>query len=171
MKILLSFLLILSSCTYKKSLQTMYPMKLLSDDTGILTEADMHDNGFHENIGEFSTEPSSGPRWICFESKSFFSKCINASYNEKFNADSGELDMIIKQKGKEYRLVFNSVVSNNTCEEHRSAWTKIMSDEKYFCLSATFLAIDKKDPSKITGFFNRLKTKKGCDSWFVGDCK
>ncbi len=46
-----------------------------------------------------------------------------------------------------------------------------MFDEKYFCLSATLLAIDKNDLNKISVFFHRLKTKKGCDSWFDGDCK
>jgi hypothetical protein len=142
----------------------------LSDEFGILTEEDMHDKGFLEDIGKLGTEPTSAPRWICFETKNFSSKCINISYSEKFNADSGDLEMIINQDKKEFRLGFDSIISNETCEEHRTAWMKIMKDEKYFCLSSTLLAIDEKDSNKITGFFYKLKTKKGCDSWFVGSC-
>jgi hypothetical protein len=170
MKYLFIFLLILSGCENKKSLQSKYPLKLLSDDYGILKESDMHDKGFLEDIGEFSTEPSSAPRWICFDVKDFTSKCINVSYSEKFNTNSGDLDMVVKHVRKEYRFSFNSIVSNEICEEHRAEWKKVMDGEKYFCLSSTLLAIDKRDSNKISGIFYRLKTKKGCDSWFVDHC-
>lgn len=115
-------------------------MKLLSDDYGILTEEDMHDKGFQVKIGELGAELES--------------KCINVSYSEELKENSADLDFVVRREGRELRLDFNSITSNNACEEHRSAWKKIM-----------------KDANKISGFFHRLKTKKGCDSWFEGDCK
>lgn len=141
MKFFLILILVLSSCSNISFLQTKYPMKLLSNDYGILSEEDMYDKGFQVPIGEFGTEPSSEPRWICFESIKFESKCINVGYSEELKENSGDLDLVVKQEGKEFRLDFNAVISNSTCEEHRSAWKKIMKDEECFCLSATLLAI------------------------------
>lgn len=171
MKFFLMLIFVLSSCSNISPLQSKYPMKLLSNDHGILTEEDMYDKGFQVKIEEFGTEPSSEPRWICFETINFKSKCIDVGYSEELKENSADLDFVVKQEGKELRLDFNSIVSNDTCEEHRSTWKKIMTGEKYFCVSATMLAIDQKDANKISGFFRRLKTKKGCDSWFEGDCK
>ena len=120
MKFILILVISLSSCTNISSLQNKYSKKLLSNDYEILTEVDMHDKDFKANLGEFNTVPSSEPRWICFESKNFESKCINVGYIEELKENSGDLEMVIKQGGKELRLDFNSIVSKNTCEEHRS---------------------------------------------------
>jgi len=168
----LFFLLIsiffLHSCKKESSLHSKYPEAVVSDDYGILTESDVSQV---KEIGEFNTEPSSLPRWICFESKNFKAKCINADYNDSLKFITGDLDLNVNENGKELHLDFNAVIANSACEEHLSSWKKLLSDEKYFCLSATLLAIDKSDPRKISGLFHQLKTKKGCDSWFVNDCK
>jgi hypothetical protein len=170
MKILSFFVLIFFafSCTKNISLQYKYPNEVLSDDYGILNELNLTKI---KDIGEFNSEPSSIPRWICFESKNFHAQCVNTDYDENLKFVTGDLDLNVKENGKEIHLDFNAVIAKSVCEEHLKTWRKIMTDEKYFCLAANYLATNKMNPNKMTGFFHLLKTKKGCDSWFIGDCK
>lgn len=171
--IILSFtIFFLFSCTKNNTLHERYPDKLLSDDHGILRKEDLIDKRDVLPLMALGIDSNPASRWHCFESINLNSKCIKSDNKVKeLNDYAADFEMSIDENGKKYEYYFRGLISFEGCEEHRSTWKKLMEGEKYFCVSGTLLKIDSKDQNKISGAFDRLKTKKGCDSWFIGDCK
>lgn len=170
--ILLFTIFFLFSCTNKTTLHEKFPDKLLSDDHGILRKEDLIDKRDVLPLGALGIDSNPASRWHCFESINLKSKCIKSDQKvEELNDYAADFEMSIVENGKKYDYNFRGLISFERCEEHRSTWKKLMEGEKYFCVSGALLKIDSKDKNRIFGFFDRLKTNKGCDSWFNGDCK
>lgn len=165
-------LLLLISCVGKKSLHEKFPEELLTEDFGILTQKDLFNKTYVYPIGKLDTQSSPAPRWFCFENKEniFKAKCIPTGKNEEIGEIGSELEMKLKSDEKVIEYYFDRNISHEVCEEHRLAWKKIMEGEKYFCVSARLMEVDTKNTNKIQGAFDKLKTKKGCDSLFIGQC-
>jgi len=54
-------------------------------------------------------------------------------------------------------------------------WQKLMKHEKYVCLEGVFDEREKYDTYKnqevYGAIFDKIRTKHGCDSWFIGGCR
>lgn len=176
MRIAVLFLLFtVFSCAKKNSLHEKFPEVLLTDDFGILTEKDLFDKAYTYPIGKLDTHPSPAPRWFCFdtEASKLNVKCISSGDKiEGTDEYLSDLEMSVESSGKRIKYDFGfSTISYYACEEHRLAWEKIIKDERSFCVAARLMEVDSKDSNRISGTFHMFKTKKGCDSLFLDDCK
>jgi hypothetical protein len=60
----------------------------------------------------------------------------------------------------------------STYEDRFNLWLKLMKNEKYVCLLGDFVYREEKTKGVVSQHwvFEKIKTKKGCDSYFAGDC-
>lgn len=160
-----SFHLIFWSISAKaESLQRKYPDLVLSDDYGILDEADI--------LYDVQKLGRGAAVWQCFSIKD-----VKYSYSTFVDidptGDSEEVntlcDFTFSAKKREIKNFYydRSVRDIYSCRERNKKWKKITKGQSHVCLSGSFSRVSGK---RRTWFWNKTKTKKGCDSLFEGYC-
>lgn len=178
MRLFLAFLLCLlfsvkadaiSSSALKK-----YPYVLLTNDYGILNENDLGDFSWGFNRHPFSQKDIGGNYWQCFprESIEIVLKDTGSSAAEvgwRDNIAILEITVWINPT-LAHRFSMRALWSVVDFEKRFNKWRKIMNGEKYVCLAGDFVnhqhtkenGIEKNEYNWI---FEKMKTKKGCDSY------
>ena len=163
---LLIGLSLLFSNAYAKSesLQKKYPDIVLSDDYGILDEADI--------LYDIQKSGRGAALWQCISTKD-----VRYSYSTFVDVDpTGESDQVntfcdftfsakkIEMQNFYYDRSARDIYS---CRKRNKKWKKITKGQSYVCLSGSFSSFNGK---RRIWFWNKTKTKKGCDSLFEGYC-
>lgn len=159
------------------SAKMKYHDVLFTDDYGILTENDLASFvwGF-KHITPFTIDrPSEHNIWQCFPRENVMVTLSDTGHSSeelggrknvaylKIYADStnGEIN--------EYEMRANYTI--NDYQKRFNKWLRLMQGEKYVCLAGEFVDREKETKNGrlfITNgwVFERLKTKKGCDTYF-----
>ena len=153
-------------------LQKKYPHGLLTDDYGILTEADLLCET-ERAVTPYIIEDNSSPyqRWQCFETKKVLFKYSTwrddytdfgrgatlCDYSFNVTDAAGIHHIYVARRAKE--LI--------DCRELFREWKNVRKNSKYTCLLGEPASYENKEKGWIWG---KTKTKNGCMSYFMGEC-
>src|SRR3989344_2319883 len=175
-KVLISFLLlqqfsVFATEIHKNRFQKKFPYALLTNDFGVLEEEDLKINSCLATPAPFSNEHSSYSYWQCFEVKQSKMVCEGKKYDPDSKARASLLVFSAIRDGETHEFISRRTMPRTSCELYQKNWEKLTKNEKYVCMSGSdYLREIKKKKIVWNWIFNRYKTKKGCDSYFEGEC-
>lgn len=154
-------------------LQKKYPQGLLTDDYGVLNEADL----FYETKRAMGTsykledDLSVHQRWQCFETKKvqFRYSMWRDDYSD-YGPGATLCDYSFRvndEIGVQHIYVARRAKARTDCRELFKEWKKIRKNSKYTCLIGEPASYENKEKAWIWG---KTKTKNGCMSYFMGEC-
>lgn len=165
-----------------ESAKKKYPYQLLTADYGILNENDLaaYTWKITHQMPAFSKGSLGINYWQCF-ARNQVSVTLEdtGGYSEDFPLNTTIADLTINvrdQSGITHEYGMRSVYDLPTYQRDFNRWQKLMKGEKYVCLGGDFVSVQNEfapngEKIKVYGWiFDKLKTKKGCASYFEGDC-
>ncbi|MHB1946748.1 MAG: hypothetical protein ACYCQI_01365 [Gammaproteobacteria bacterium] len=171
--------LALASNAYSISLATKqkYPYPLLTDDYGVLTDNDVAAYAWGLKPRPFTPDEISGgyTYWQCFPREYISITLEDTGYSSEdigWEDNYGDLRIHVQinpQISHEYEMRSRWPVRD--FERRFTTWRKMMKNEKYICLAGGFSDRKRKLENGKTQeiyswTFEKIKTKKGCDSYF-----
>ena len=146
---------------------------VLTGDYGILNDNDVW---ISEQIAipvAFSEESISYSYWQCFPSENFKFGCTDESEDGKQQA-SGSIDVVVSRGIHEW-YVMNGMLPGKTCDLVMRKIKKLVSGSPFTCIAGWGVGTEaeRQDGQKIhtrSWIYDRIKTKKGCLSWFEDYC-
>ena len=163
------------------SIKKKYPNVLLTDDYGILNENDLASHTWEVKPYQFSAVVEDRPDynyWQCFPREWVTITLEDKGYStEDIGLESNCSDITITawSDGITHVYFMRRYMSIDSAEKIFNHWQKLMKKEKYVCLSGRFsfeqeVAYGKDKHKEYNWIFEKIKTKKGCDSYFAGCC-
>ncbi len=160
--------------THLEILKSSYPYGLIGDDYGLLTEEDLAIN----TCGVLELTPFSGeknmayPYWQCFPVKDAKMECDSMGYDSLSKKETGYMEITAIGNGGFQSYLARNAMDIHDCNRWLRIWKNKTHGEKYVCLSGTYGAYSgTRDGQKETGWvFEKFKTLKGCESFFVNEC-
>ena len=159
------------------NLKQKYPYTVLTDDYGILTKTDL--NSLLDGVFP-PTEFPSGKHlflyWQCFPRNNIRISLSDIGYSS-YNLDENDAELTIEASTAsgthQYGQRRNSDVSSSVTVFNQ--YQKLVQGQKYVCLEGTYFfykdkVIDGKKRRIYYWTFEKIKTKKGCASYFLGRC-
>jgi hypothetical protein len=176
MRIITLFLLVFNTflTNAKSPLQEKYPHGLLSDDYGLLNEADLiyETKRARETPYQIEDGTSAYQRWQCFETKKVLFKY---SAWQELDSDFGKGISILCDYS--FRLTDKTGIKHmyyarkswplETCREAFHEWKRVRKNSKYVCIIGEASSYENKEKGWVWG---KTKTKNGCMSYFLGEC-
>jgi hypothetical protein len=163
-----------------QSLHEKYPNMLLTEDYGILSEGDMHESS-RKIPPAYNPETSTHfLLWQCFPIKD-----VDSKYREwKDSNPLGVADVIVTMCDFELWMKKVEPIQSygsrrakevTYCREFKKSWNKLTKNETDICLygegSVYETEIVDGKPKKVKSWvWNKIKTKKGCYSYFGEKC-
>lgn len=163
-----------------KNIKNKYPTILLTEDYDILSENDLASYTWGIKPVPFSIkEHSDYQYWQCFPRDRVSMILKDKGYSSEdigWKENYGDLQIEVWLDGlisHQYFMRRPSSVSGY--EEVFNRWQNLMKNEKYVCLGGRFSHYEEKIENglkkKIYSWtFDRIKTKNGCDSYFINQC-
>ena len=159
------------------STKNKYPFSVLTNDYGILNTIDL--NSELDGVYPADRLPSRGHfylYWQCFprEHVSFSLRDIGYS---SYNLDENDSELTItayNRKGThQYGMRRNSAVSSNM--KTFNQYQRLVRGQKYVCLEGMYFysedrVIEGKKERVHIWTFEKIKTRKGCESYFYDRC-
>lgn len=172
----IAFVFIISCATTSRFSQK-YPYGLLTQDYGILNEDDL---GIYAWL---TTEPSPfSPEsfnpaymyWQCFPSQYVKLGCQRIESDDSNNPYS-DADIVIETDSEIHEYGFRRAIDLNACKAYLKNWQRLARGENAVCFGGkpvdTEIKLIHGRRKKITGWiYDKLKTKKGCYSYFGKHC-
>lgn len=157
-----------------------YPYILVTEDYGILNENDLASCTWGRGkLGPaFTKEGGHTSYWQCFprEQVSVTLEDTGDSPEDFKNTTVAYLSLrIFEPSGIVHEYEMRRGLELETFHKDFNRWQKLMKGEKYVCLAGDFVSIENEfapngKKMKVYGWiFDKLKTKKGCASYF-GNC-
>jgi hypothetical protein len=176
MRKVLIFLTFLSTLAYSAPIENPlikeFPYGLLTDDFGILTRRDLKINTcIAEPTPLLQKRWSSYPYWQCFELQKSKITCEKGKYDIHEKATMSMMVFSGVRNTELHEFISRRPIPLDSCATYRRNWRKLTNNEKYVCISGESPSKKiEKSHTKWTWIFRRYKTKKGCDSYFYGEC-
>lgn len=156
-----------------QELRKSFPYGLLTDDFGILDKQDLKTNTciaqpkpFLE--GEMS---SSYPYWQCFEVKNSKMNCESGNYDEHEKVRMAMLVLSGIRDGQLHEFISRRPISIQSCRHFQKDWDRFTKNQKFVCISGSEPSGETEGGKRVSVWiFGRYKTRKGCDSYFQGEC-
>lgn len=165
------------SLTAKKK----YPYQLLTDDYGILNENDLAAYASRIKSVPFTGKELGRHYWQCFPRNHIAMTLEDFGYSsENFGWEDTIADLKITalvKPGIFHEYTMRAVMPVKIYEKNFHHWRNLMNGAKYVCLAGESgtreikVGNDGVTREIYSWTFDRIKTKKGCDSYFDGDCK
>ncbi|MBA2653777.1 MAG: hypothetical protein H0U71_01765 [Gammaproteobacteria bacterium] len=158
------------------ALKKKYALLLLTDDYGILKEADLARYQKKMKYEKFSAKHDGLVYWQCFPRDKIEITLKDMGYTaEEFDKTDTISDILLtayKEPGVKHIYVMRRAYPISAYHEVFLRWEKLMKGEKYVCLAGEFISHDEKinDGVKIEEnywTYDKIKTKKGSNSYFV----
>lgn len=161
-----------ASDTHLESLRKAYPYGLLGEDYGLLTVDDLAFNACIAIPVPISKESDFYPYWRCFKTRDITFECDHRKEQGSILPKQALMVLVVGQSlGKEEYLA-PGMMDLKSCREYEKDWNRLAKKEKYACISGALIRFDrdKKREYEAHWTFDKLKTRKGCISYFSGDC-
>lgn len=154
------------------SVQKKYPYSVLTDNYGILNEKDLDTN--KEGIKPPPHLPKNGYGyiyWQCFPRDTISISLKDMGYSSKDiggKENFSDLKIMVSDKSSGYHeYSMRRIWPTSAYEQRFKLWLELMKNEKYVCLAGNFVNREEKTKGIISFWiFEKIKTKKGCDSYF-----
>jgi len=156
------------------------PYALLSDDHGILSNADFKDERIAKEPYDIALKNFDDYIfWQCFPRDAITIGLQELGYSSE---DVGWVDnyscltfTAINAKGIRHEYQMRRIWPIPVYLEKFNVWLKLMRKEKYICIAGSSPYRDKESNRSgknktVSWTFEWLKTKKGCDSYFENNC-
>lgn len=153
-----------------------YPYQLLTNDYGILNEANLKRYTYEVNVEPFTGKFNGLDYWQCYPTKNvmvWYEKQPDDPYEKTKRGDAHITVRITPEVTHDYET--RRSFSSEYAKEKVSTWKKLLKSQKYACIGGTYVSTHKKikygrEITEHGWIFENLKTKKGCDSYFSGWC-
>ena len=157
---------------YDSQMLNEYPYGLLGDDFSILNVEDLASNVCMANPAPFAKTFSAYPYWQCFETQKAKLFCDGHGYDEDAKDFFTALVVDGTNDSGRQEYVSRRAISFEICKDLEKKWKKLTKNEKYVCISGPFTRVQKQknNQESLLWTFDKFKTKKGCASYFYGDC-
>jgi len=171
----ISFPLIVNALS--ADLKKKYPYTVLTNDYGTLNETDL--NGDFDVVFPAKKFPDGrlfSLYWQCFPRKDIRISLRDIGYTSN-SLDENDSELTVEAYTEsathQYGMRRDWPVSGN--EKNFNRYQRIMRGQKYICLEGTYFfykdtVTDGKKRRIYYWTFEKMKTKKGCESYFVGRC-
>ncbi len=159
--------------THLQELKKEFPYGLLTDDFGILNKQDLKTNTCIAEPMPFSNgnRLSSYPYWQCFEVKNSKMVCERGKFDSHEKAVMSMLVVSGMRDGELHEFISRRPIPLRSCRLYQKDWQKFTKNEDYVCVSGADPGKESKDAKTAwVWIFGRYKTRKGCDSYFHGEC-
>lgn len=169
------FASILTSCASMSTSRKKKSPVLLTSDYGVLDENDFESAAKDRVKPVPSYSPNSSYLyWQCFPRQQVALRCRSWE-GEEPRSFLGEADIVVETENERHEYGFRRAFDLRVCEDHLKVWQKLSTKAQAVCLLGEPAGFEKKSfggkTVSIKGWvWDRLKTKKGCDSYFEGDC-
>ena len=178
--------MLLLTLPYKASaisaaIKKKYPYTLLTNDYGILNDLDLDTRKSGVNPAPFLPKEGEGIGyiyWQCFPRDRVSLSLEDIGYSsEDIGGDEnyGSLSISVSSESGLHKYCMRRMWPVSGYEERFNLWIRLMKDQKYVCFSGGFFGkedsmINGKKQKTYSWVFDKIKTKKGCDSYFERDC-
>ena len=86
-----------------------------------------------------------------------------------------DADIVSQDTGIRHEYSFRRGIAAEVCNDKLLKWKELMSGERYACLGGAFVEKEEKSLQgkkiQVWGWiYDKLKTKKGCESYFENQC-
>jgi len=152
-----------------------YPYQLLTNDYGILNEANLKRYTYKKKIEPYTRKFNGIDYWQCFPTKN-----VNVWYEKNdFDLDgtlhSNPYILVTINPTTTYQYCLCRSSSADYAQDKVKKWQDLMKNQQFVCIGGSYNQTSYKfqNGKKTTNqswFFENLKTKKGCDSYFSGWC-
>jgi hypothetical protein len=156
-----------------QKLKKEFPYGLLTDDFGILNAQDLRTNICIAGPTPFSEQDRTSPYpyWQCFEVKNSQMICERGKYDSHEKVVMSMLVVSGTRDGELHEFISRRPIPLWSCRLYQKDWLKFTKNERYVCISGADHSKKAKEKKVLwTWIFGRYKTKKGCDSYFQGEC-
>lgn len=180
-RILPLFVFLATSTLFAKNIgkfSSKYPYNLLTFDYGIVTNDDLAYDNHGRRIGPYNPENSvSALYWQCFpvdDVEAGFKAWVGSDGMDRYDAIHTMCTIEISINLNNDPQVFADRRGHQIdfCLDFTNAWKKLTKNQKVVCISGEggefYQDADTKRHKLWT--WNKFKTKKGCYSFFAGDC-
>ena len=177
--LMLLFVLSYKANAININIKQKYPYSVLTEDYGILNEADLDTDG----IKPPSFLPKEGfgyVYWQCFSRDGILIDLKDMGYSSEDigqKENYSDLKITVSNKpGVYHEYTMRRVLPTTAYEARFKSWIKLMKGEKYVCLAGNFVnRADRIQNGKkqqiYSWIFEKMKTTTGCDSYFEGECR
>ena len=172
--LLLVSLELFSCASNRDRLQRRYPYARLTDDYGILNEHDLKVSEENAVAVPFSDTSQAYPYWKCFPTLQVKFACLDLGPDEKRTPMA---DILVKAEGSVEINEYGGRhgVPLDTCQKEYVAKSKdLMNGMPYVCIAGQYVSDNDRKPKsphkRFNWIYDRLKTQKGCASYFTEDC-
>ncbi len=173
----LFFLLIEIFCLKNAHAEKEKKPWLLTDDYGILSKDDLYTANLNRTHKTQMNTPDEEDymRWQCFPAKQIVLKCRSWP-DDKPGQFMGEADIDVDTDTEHHNYGFRRAWDLNVCLSYLKDWKRLAKNQDTICLLGIPAGEEQK---KVNGKFvlvhgwvwDRLKTKKGCSSYFKRECE
>ncbi len=162
------------SQTHLENLKKRYPFGLIGDDYGLLTQEDLAINTCNVlQLTPFPEEKNMAyPYWQCFRVKDTKFECDSLGYDSVTRKETGYMAIDAIGNGGLHSYLARDAIDMRGCRKWRKVWKQKTYGQQYVCLSGSYGAYSGvRAGLRETGWvFDKFKTRKGCESFFVGEC-
>ena len=183
-KAVLLFILLVSAMDFAsgaaiEKFSSKHPYNLLTPGYSIVTEDDLAYDNYRREIGPYSPKNSlSELYWQCFPTDA-----VTAGFDAWVGPDGMgpagatyvmcTLDIAVHKDGETQTFADRRSHQVDFCLEFTKAWKKLTKDQKVVCLDGeggSYHDEDKNIGRHKLWTWDKFKTKKGCYSFFAGEC-
>lgn len=156
--------------------QKKYPYSVLTNDYGILNEKDLDTSKEGVKPPPFLPKEGYGYLyWQCFPRDRISIGLKDMGYtSEDIGGEENFSDlriMISDESNGYHEYSMRRVWPTSSYEERFKVWLKLMKNQKYVCLLGDFVYRREKSNGVVSSWiFEKIKTKKGSDSYFKNAC-
>lgn len=181
---IISFVIItIDAHAVSENAKIKYPYTLITSDYGILNENDLGAFAWGGTAKPFSAEASRGEYniWQCFPREQVMITLSDMGHSSdelgwKKNVASLEIYVLTNNDLRDHENIKHTYEMRahwtiTGYQKRFNKWLKLMDGEKYVCLAGHFVDLEKEVRNGKTWItygwiFEKIKTKKGCDSYF-----
>lgn len=170
--VLTAFLILNCSSNPKTELQRKYPLGILSDDYGILTENDVK---FYADENPTPLEKPAGSHcfWICVEKKDIDIKCRDFGYDAQLAPEhNGEIEIHLEYEKVKHSYSWGRGIDIDSCNGFVNDWKKSVQSAPHVCIGGYPINRSKQEieNNEQSWIFDKIKIKKWCFSKVLGRC-
>lgn len=149
------------------SLKKKYPYLALTDDHGILKENDLRNYTQYLHYEKFSGKVNGLIYWQCFPRENITMILKDKGYSSEevgWKDTMADLDIVVwVRQGVYHHYSMNRSFTVNDYQKDFTALHRLMRNEKYVCISGSYVNHEMTPEGEETYFwiFDKIKTKNG----------
>ncbi len=150
-----------------------HPFGLLGEDFGILNENDLMVNECMAEPELFSSDVMSFSYWQCFATKDVTYLCDHGGTQDLKEGIEALIVLEVAGKKNSHEYIARRPWDLKSCERFGREFRRLTRNTAHICISGSLIddhEIDGQGVKHTSWVFDKFKTKKGCDSYFEGDC-